>query len=309
MSKYNRYKKNSTLLEQFRSFYFQNKPKDFEQAIEYFSVFGGMSWGIDMQMPLPKLIESKVLNNYRYIHADITQITQSDKITHSLLTGIAMGDRRTHSALKRARISRKDGEYAMENLFDNGFLEAEYSLEKPPSDDNIDEKLNFTKPFMRFWFSFISPFFKTIKDGDYKESQERFANREQEFSELIFTKLAMEVMKKNFQKDPIVEIGGYWDRNTSINILAKTASGKIIVGITKYSKSKAKKSELAKLKEQCALAELKPDIYVIVSKSGFTNELKALKGSKLKLLALKNFKPLVENLNERDFIECEGKRY
>ena len=32
-------------------------------------------------------------------------------------------------------------------------------------ENNIDEKLNFTAPFMRFWFSFISPYFKGIKDG------------------------------------------------------------------------------------------------------------------------------------------------
>ena len=116
-------------------------------------------------------------------------------------------------------------------------------------------------------------------------------------------------IKKSFKDDPIKEIGSYWDRNTEIDILAKTASGKVIVGITKYSKSKAKKSELSKLKEQCELAELKPDIYVVISKSGFTNELKTLKGPELNLLALKNFKSIVEDLSERDFIECEGKRY
>ncbi|MCF6309237.1 MAG: DUF234 domain-containing protein [Sulfurimonas sp.] len=310
MSKYNKFKKNPTLLEQFRSFYFQNNPKDLEQAIEYFAVFGGMSWDIDMQMPLSKLIESKVLNNYRYIHADITQITESDKHSHALLTGIAMGDRRTHSALKRARISRNDGEYAMENLFDRGFLEAEYSLETPPNEeDRVDEKLNFTKPFMRFWFSFISPFFKSIRDGDYKEAEDRFANREQEFSELVFMKLAQEVIKNSFKDDPIIEIGSYWDRNTEIDILAKTKSGKVVAGITKYSNSKAKKTELTKLKEQCVLAELRPDICVVISKSGFTNELKTLKGAEVKLLALKNFKSLVEDLSERDFMECEGKRY
>ena len=310
MSKYNKYKKNPTILEQFRSFYFQNNPKDLEQAIKYFAVFGGMSWSVDMDKPLTEIIESKVLNNYRYIHADITQITESDKHSHSLLSGIATGDRRTHSALKRGRISRNDGEYAMEKLFDRGYLEAEYSLETPPNEEErVDEKLNFTKPFMRFWFSFISPYFKSIKDGDYKESKESFANREQEFSELIFIKLAAEVIKKSFKDDPITEIGSYWDRNTEIDILAKTKSGKVVAGITKYSNSKAKKTELTKLKEQCSLAELKPDICVVVSKSGFTNELKSLKGADVKLLALKNFKSLVEDLSERDFMECEGKRY
>ncbi len=302
--------KHPTLLEQFRSFYFQNNPKDMEQAIKYFSVFGGMSWNVDMDVPLEELIESKVLNNYRYIHGDITKITESDRHSHLLLSGIAMGDRRTHSALKKARISRADGEYAMENLFERGLLEAEYSLESPPnSDDNIDEKLNFTAPFMRFWFSFVSPFFKSIRDGDYKETKERFANREQEFSELVFLKLAMEVMKKSFKEDPITEIGSYWDRNTEIDILAKTKSGKIVAGICKNSNSKAKKTELTKLKEQCDKAELTADINVVISKSGFSNELKNLKGAELRLFALKNFKSLVEDLSERDFIECTGKRY
>lgn len=299
-----------TLLEQFRSFYFQNNPKDMEQAIKYFSVFGGMSWSVDMDLPLEELIESKILKNYKYIHGDITKLTQSDKHSHLLLSGIAMGDRRTHSALKKARISRSDGEYALENLYERGMLKSEYSLESPPNaDDNIDEKLNFTKPFMRFWFAFISPYYKSIKEGEYKESKESFANRQQEFFELTFTKLAMEVMRKSFKEDPIVEIGSYWDRDTEIEILAKTKSGKIVAGICKNSNSKAKKTELTKLKEQCDRAELSADISVVISKSGFSNELKSLKGEDLRLFTLKNFKSLVEDLSERDFIECLGKRY
>ena len=310
MSKYNKYKKNPSMLEQFRSFCYQNKTTDLDSAIKYFSVFGGMSWGVDMQMPIKNLIEHKIFDNYRYIHADITQITGSDRISHALLSGVATGDRRVHSALKKARISRADGEYAMEDLFDNGFIEAEYSLETPPdSTDKIDEKLNFTAPFKRFWFSFVSPFFKTIRDGDYKEAQERFENRESEFAELVFLKLGQEVIKNSFKDDPITEIGSYWDRDISIDILAKTKSGKVVAGITKYSNAKAKKSELTKLKEQCDRAELNPDICVVISKNGFTNELKSSKSAELKLLSLKNYKCLIEDLSERDFIECEGKRY
>ena len=302
--------KHPTLLQQFRSFYFQNNPKDIEEAIKYFAVFGGMSWSVDTSKPLMELFENKVLKNYKYIHGDITKITESDKNSHSLLTGIATGDRRLHSALKRARLSRSDGEYALENLLERALLVYEHSLEGPPNEDGkIDEKINFTLPFMRFWFSFVSPYFKGIKEGDFKEAKEALLNREQEFSELIFVKLSMELMKKSFKDDPIVEIGSYWDRNTEMDILAKTKSGKIVAGICKYSNAKAKKTELTKLKEQCALAELTPDVCVIISKSGFTNELKTLKGEDLKLLTLKNFKSLLEDLSEQDFIECTGKRY
>ena len=302
--------KHPTILEQFRSFCFQNKPQELEQAIEYFSVFGGMSWSVDMTKSLEELIESKVLKNYTYIHGDITKITQSDKVSHSLLSAVAMGDGRVHSALKRARISRNEGENAIDTLCGKNIIKTEFPLESPPdSDEKVDEKLNFNTPFMRFWFAFVSPYFKTIKEGDFKEVKEQFNNRKSEFYELTFKKLSMELMKKSFKDDPIVEIGSYWDRNTQIDILAKTASGKIIAGICKYSNSKAKKSELTRLKEQCDAAELTPDISVIISKGGFSNELKALKGEDMKLFALKNFKTLVEDLSEKDFIECVGKRY
>lgn len=299
-----------TILEQFRSFYFQNNPKDIEEAIKYFSVFGGMGWNVDMTKPLMELIESKVYANYTYIHSDVTKVTRSDKNSHALLTGFATGDGKLHSAYKKARISRHDGEEAMDNLYDSGLIKVEHSLESAPNDeDSASEKINFTAPFIRFWFAFISPYFKGIKAGDYKEAKENFTNREQEFSELTFQKLSQELVKKSFKDDPIVEMGSYWDKNTQIDILAKTKSGKIVAGICKYSNAKAKKSELGKLQEQCEKAELTPDICIIISKSGFSNELKSAKGPELKLFTLKNFKALVEDLSKDDLLQIEGKRY
>lgn len=236
--------KHPSLLEQFRSFCFQNTPQELEQAIEYFSVFGGTSWSVDMSKSLDELVENKILKNYTYIHGDITKITRSDKTSHALLSAAATGDGRVHSALKRARISRAEGEEAIDALCAKNILKREYSLESPPNEDEkVDEKLNFSTPFMRFWFAFVSPYFKTIKDGDFKEAMESFANRKSEFYELTFKKLSHELIKKSLKDDPIIEIGSYWDRNTQIDILAKTKSGKVIAGICKYSKRLLKYAE------------------------------------------------------------------
>lgn len=302
--------KHPTLLQQFRSFYFQNNPKDLEQAIEYFSVFGGMGWNVDMDKPLLELVEIKLLKNYAYIHGDITKLTNSNKLSHALLSAIAMGDRRMFSSFKRARVSRKEGDEAVDKLFESGLIDIEYSLELPlKEEDHNSDKLNFTLPFMRFWFSFISPFYKTIKEGNYKEVKERFANREQGFNDLVFEKLSQELLKKSFQDDPILEIGSYWDKNVEIDILARTSSGKLIAGSCKFVDAKVKKTELTKLKEKCALAGLEPDVFVVFSKNGFTNELKSLKGETVKLFTLKSFKSLIEDVSEKDLIACEGKRY
>lgn len=105
--------------------------------------------------------------------------------------------------------------------------------------------------------------------------------------------LSQELLKTTFKDDPIVEIGGYWDAKVDIDIMARTQSGKVIVATCKYSNAKIKKSELSKLQEKCSIAGIKADIFVLISKRGFSNELKALKSDELKLLSVKNFKNLV----------------
>lgn len=304
MSKY------PSLLQQFRSFCFQNNPKNIEEAIEYFAVFGGMGWNVDMSQPLETIIEEKVLKNYRYIHGDITKITQSNKLHHALLTGLATGDRREHSAFKKAKVSRSEGEESIDFLVDHDLLDREKPQAKPLDEkEEVSDKLLFTLPFMRFWFAAVSPYYKGIKEGDFKEFKEALANREQGFSDFIYERLVIELVRQGFKDDPIQKIGSYWDSENNIDILAKTKSGKVIAGAWKFSKSKAKKSDLNRLKETCEKTDLKADIYLIFSKSGFSNELKNEKGEGLKLLTLKNLNSLIQDLAPSDLIDNQNKKY
>ena len=112
---------------------------------------------------------------------------------------------------------------------------------------------------------------------------------------MIFTQLSHELLKETFAKeDPIVSISSYWDKETEFDIFAKTKSGKIIIGSTKYINSKVKKSELTRLQEHAKKANIDADIFVIVAKKGFSSEFKALKGQNLRLLSIKNFAKLVQ---------------
>ncbi len=217
---------------------------------------------------------------------------------HSILSAIAQGDGRTHTAYRRANISQEVGDKAIEELCSLGIIRLEKSKKIFTSwaeDDarKVSNKLYFTSPFLRFWFAFISPLFKGIKEGDYKEVQKKFLNNEAEFTNLVFQQLSQELIKTIFSDDKIIECSSYWDNEVELDIYAKTASGKIIVGVCKYTNAKVKKSTLTKLKENTQNAKIKADIFVIVSKKGFSNELKALKGENLKLLNIKSFKSLL----------------
>ncbi|MDO9206683.1 MAG: DUF234 domain-containing protein [Sulfuricurvum sp.] len=299
-----------TLLEQFRSFCFQNNANDVEEAVQYFAVFGGMGWNVDMTKSLDALIEEKILKNYPYIHGDIAKITQSNQIHHKLLSALATGDRREHSAFRKADVARAEGEASIKFLIDNGVLIRDKSQEQPADENEIvSDKLLFTLPFMRFWFSSISPYYKGIKEGDYTEVKERWNNLQREFTDFIYEQLVMELVKKSFKEDPIEKIGSYWDKNSEIEILARTKSGKTVAGSCKYSKSKANKSELTKLKESCSQAQIQADIFVIFSKNGFSSEFKKEKGETLKLFALKNLKSLMDDLSSKDLLVNTNKKY
>jgi uncharacterized protein len=299
-----------TSLEQFRSFCFQNKASDLKKAIEYFAVFGGMGWNVDISKPLEELIKEKIFANYRYIHGDVTKITQNNKAHHSLLTALAIGDRRERSAFKRANLPRKEGQESAAFLVENGLLFRDRSQEEPANmDEEVSERLMFTAPFMRFWFSFVSPYYKGIKEGDFAEASERWENTKQAFFDTAYEALVLELVKKSFEQDTIEKIGSYWDSADEIEILALTKSGKAIAGACKYSKSKANKSVLTKLQESCARAKLRPDVFVIFSKNGFSGEFKKEKGEGLRLLTLKNLKVLMENLSEKDLILGANKKY
>jgi hypothetical protein len=267
-----------------------------ENAFEYFSVFGGLGIDVDTDAPLLQSVEDQILDEYDHIHSNIIEKTRGDSLNHSVLTGLAIGDSQAHTAFKRAKLSNDDGQSIIEHLLSLGLITRECSREKSNSwiqENTVSDKFHFVNPFMRFWFAFVSPIFKGIAEGEYEEFEERIHNRKQEFIEQSFVLLSQELVRLSFQDDPIVEMGSYWDKEVEIDIYAKTTSGKIIVGSCKYTQSKIKKNELTKLKENALRVGIKADVFILVSKQGFSNEVKSLKGDSLKLFTLRNFKNLV----------------
>ncbi len=279
---------NKTLAQQFKTFYQENKPNTLEEAVEKFTIFGGVEWDkIDTSKPSYELIEKLILPDYRYIRNDITELTTGLPLYHSILTAIAMGDGKTHSVYKRAKVNEEVGQKAVIALVESGII-------KVIKAKNSDDRLQFKTPFMRFWFAFISPLFKGVRDGEFSEVKKRWENRQSEFIQQTFLELSKELVRENLKGERVMNISSYFDNDIEIDIYTKTKSGKTIVGSAKYTNSKVKKSELTRLEELCKEANIQADIFVIVSKVGFSSELKTLKGENLKLFTLKNFKSLVE---------------
>ncbi len=301
------------LLKQFRSFYARHFPDDMEQLIDYFAIFGGLGWDIDIDTPLDELITLHILDNYGHLYNLIAERTLGDPVHHRLLSAIAVGDRRIHSAFKRARVSEQKGGQALDFLRHAGLVEVEYSREQPPRKEHpkqqlkkelrkhrISHKMHFTSPFLRFWFYFVAPFHKQIEAGNYEPVLERFAQRQQSFTGRAFEELSDLLLVTLHSEDPIIDSGSYWDRQVEIDILAQTQSGRIIVGECKWTNHKINKGELGKLQEKCFRIGLEPDQIAMFCKRGFSNELGRSSTADLLLYDANDFTKLLDDIRPEE---------
>ncbi|MEA3554890.1 MAG: DUF234 domain-containing protein [Campylobacterota bacterium] len=249
-----------------------------------------------MSLTLDEAIEKYILNKYKYLRNDVNELTRGELLYSTILTGLAIGDRRTNSAFKKAKVSFDDGIEKIDELCDLKVLKLEKSLQKLSSLDDqytVSEKLLFTTPFTRFWFAFISPIFKGIKEGNYEEFNKKYENRKGEFTNLVFEQLSHELIKDSIGEKNIKQIGRYWDDDLDIDLLVRTKDGKTIAGVCKYTNSKIKKSELTLLKQKCKDVKIDVDMFVMFSKKGYSTELKSLKGDSLKLFTVKSLNQLI----------------
>ena len=269
-----------------------------QEAIEYFAVFGGLEdIRINTNRPLKELIEEFILEDYRYLRNVVADIATADPLLHAILSGVATGDRRTNSSFKRANVSFKTGIECIEELVDLSVFSSETSLIYLTNQSNypeISKKILFRTPFLRFWFAFISPIFKGIRDGKFEEFHLEFENRKTELFQTTFEQLAREFIKVQFKdENRVSQLGSYWDNNITIDLVAKTNSGELIGGSCKYTNNKLKKSVLTTLQSNLKKVKLPVDTIVLFAKNGFSNELKSLKNENLRLYTTKSFKALI----------------
>ena len=306
--------KHPTLLQHFRSFAYQNKLKDFDKALEYFTVFGGTGWDIDTSKSVDALIEEKVLRNYESIHNGIIRFTHGNALYHMLLSIIALGESHEDAVFKKARVGRDKGEEAMDYLEMKSLLKFDSSVEKPlKSSDGKSDRVSFDLPFMRFWFATVSPYYKSVSTGDFSESEKKWSALRGNFSILLSNLLVLELVKQTFDKkyadDPIVSIGSYYDKQTEIDILAKRKSGKMLAGTCKYSEKPAKTNMLETVKQKCEKAELDIADYVMFSKNGFTAEVVERKEANTTLLSGEDLSLLLNDLSDKDLLVYKNKKY
>ena len=306
----------NSLIEQFRSFYFRNYPDDMELQIEYFSVFGGLGVKVDTSRPIEELIQELILEKFDIYNNKIQNLILSDKKHTRLLRALANGDRRIFSAFNKAHLNNVNGGIALNYLQEKGLIQIEYSREEPARSLNphgklkrevarhrISHKVLFSHPFIRFWFYFIVPHVREIKENRYENFFKDFEKKKNSFTSLVFEELSEVLLNYHLRDSQILSSGSYWDAKIEIDILTITDSEKSYVAECKWKNHKITKKELHKLKEKCERLDLKPTQIALFSKRGFSKELQSLEGKDLALYSAKDFQALVKESSKESFIE------
>ncbi|MGD9718265.1 MAG: DUF234 domain-containing protein [Sulfurimonadaceae bacterium] len=295
------------LLDQFRSFYFQNYPGDMETQIEYFSIFGGLGWEIDTSRDINFLVRSVILENFDVLDEKMDALALGDTGRKRLLSALAQGDRRMFSAFNRAGMSNTKGGAALNYFQEKGLIQVEYSREEVPTKKpgeklkkedakrRISHKVLFTQPFVRFWFYFVFPHAKEIKNNDYDNFFKRFEERRHSYTSLIFEELSELLLNYHLRDAQIVTTGSYWDAKVEIDILTVTENGNVYVGECKWTNHKVNKKEVHKVMEKCEKLDLQPTQIVLFSKRGFSKELEQNQSKELSLYSAEDFAILLKS--------------
>ena len=301
------------LLEQFRSFYARHYPDDMEKQIEYFSIFGGLGWHIDIDKSPESLIISEILDNYGHLHNELASLSLDEPEYARLLHALATGDRRLFKAFNRAGLNNKNGGVAIDFLQNNHILEMQQSREKNPRElhpnqklkredarHRISHKMRFTKPFIRFWFYFVYPYAREIQQGIYENMIKRFQTHQYSYTSLVFEELSELLLDYYTRDDQILTSGSYWDANIEIDLLAITKTLKIYVGECKWTNHKINKKELHKLLDKCVRLGISPTKILLFAKRGFSKELLQMQSPTLSLYSVEDFSILLKHISPAD---------
>ncbi len=297
-------------IEKFRYFHRHFPHLDIESLIEHYAVFGGLEayTTLTFSDTLEASIRANILERYHFLKTKILPPPMLERQNRRLLRAVAVSDGKTINVLRRAAMGRGPGHGAYDTLRQMGVLHKEASRETlpPPVPGRrrkkeerrytVQDKIRFTHPFHRFWYTFVEPHASSIEAGDYEPF---FADLKEGFDRFVsftFEELSNALIQRAFDsKDPVSEKGTYWDRHNEFDLLARTRSRRLIVGECKWKGHKICKSLLSKLRSKCERSGLSPDYYALFSRSGFSKELQNAKDPTILCFDLHDFEKLLED--------------
>ena len=282
-----------------------------EKAITYYAFFGEMSHLINDRLSLIDNIRS-IFSNPQTLH-EITptfcgdarmkkynDIKQED--IHHLLSLLCRGDRRykgtIHRAYEQYNIPIPQSHKILSYLMAQKVLVKEATQEVPLVKDKhhklkksmrhyfIDDKLKFSSPFMRFFYTFVFDHFSQIERGNLDHFIDHIESSFYSFVSFCFEDVAVYLLNKGLIFDEVTHAGSFWGKGVEVDILAHTKNLKVIIGECKWKNRKIGFNDVNKLMAKVKRIPFEVEGYLFFSKSGFSEKLKKSQRDDIFLLSL-----------------------
>lgn len=267
---------------------------DIERLFDLYSVFDGFD-NAQICENLAESIRQNLLVPYDAIAANLS----FDKDTNSALYLLAKNNR------KRYSINRKIGHFKAQSIINAllkaGILSLEKSKEQKPEllkgqklkkhlkNYTIQDKLLFKDHFTRFFFRFLKPNEALIRAGEFDRVLELIFAEFEHYQSLCFELLSKELLQKKFELE---NVSSFWHRDIEVDLYYKD-SDFCFIGEVKFKNRKICKNIFHLLQSKAKALDIKPDFYIIFSKSGFSNEFERKKERNLLLFDINDCKELI----------------
>lgn len=124
----------------------------------------------------------------------------------------------------------------------------------------IDEQL------FRFWYRYVFPYKESVDLNEYENVLMLIKKDLSQYVSFEFEKQSIEYLKRRFN---LVEAGNYWEKDVEIDMLGKDKEDKIYVSEIKWRNRKMNIKDFYNLKSKVEKIQMNVDYYILVSKSGF----------------------------------------
>jgi len=297
-----------TLVNYFKSFHHSYPFFEMDSLVQFYCIYGGATNAIDLNpfSILEDSVAADFSSNFLPLQSNISPSYLIEDPYLSLLKSVSRSDGKLNNILRRAKIGNKLGSELIDQLVKLDILYIENSREQPirksPKESikkslrgyKIQPKVRFIKPFYRFWYAFVEPYRFNLIKGETTKFIQNFEQHKDKAFYIVFEQLSNAWLREQYASiDPIISQGGFWDYKNEFDILHVTTSNKIIIGECKFKSKKVTAKELVKLKYKAKESGIKADKYVLFSRSGFSNELLALKDENLILCTLGDISALL----------------
>lgn len=272
------------------------------KLVDFYCVFDGC-FIRSSSSDLFESIKNDILPFYPLLSSKFKLDKQSAKALHIL----------AKNSRKRYSINKQLGHFAasftMNKLLERGFLQIEKSkeekikrkkgqkLKKALRKYTIQDKVLFRNNFLRFFAYFLQPNENLILNKAYDELLAKIKKEFKHYQSLCFEGLGRELLESKFK---INSISSFWSNDVEIDLFYKD-SKLTVLGEVKFKDKKICKNVFNSLQNKAKILNLKPDYFVIFSKSGFSSELIKNKEANLLLFDFDELKTLLKDTDERKY--------